>query len=98
MNDDRAKLTKHLIPTLPQLLHKYLVDAEKVANLLIIPQYFDLEIYTTSRQEKVCCLREIRLKYRKRKGKKVTKERNVEIRKLTLSDCKTSICQKCKKS
>lgn len=53
MNDDRAKLTEHLIPTLPQLLHKYIADPEKVANLLIIPQYFDLEIYTTSRQEKV---------------------------------------------
>lgn len=53
VNDDRAKLTKHLIPTLPLLLHKYLVDAEKVANLLVIPQYFELDIYTTSRQEKV---------------------------------------------
>ncbi|XP_042863250.1 cohesin subunit SA-2-like isoform X2 [Penaeus japonicus] len=52
VNDDRAKLTEHLIPTLPQLLHKYLADPEKVANLLLIPQYFDLEIYTTSRQEK----------------------------------------------
>ena len=31
---------------------QYNVDAEKVANLLQIPLYFDLEIYTTSRQEK----------------------------------------------
>ncbi|XP_068205797.1 cohesin subunit SA-2 isoform X2 [Palaemon carinicauda] len=52
VNDDRAKLTEHLIPTLPQLLHKYIADPEKVSNLLIIPQYFDLEVYTTSRQEK----------------------------------------------
>ena len=29
------------------------MDGEKVANLLQIPQYFDLDIYTTSRQEKV---------------------------------------------
>ena len=29
------------------------MDAEKVANLLLIPQYFDLDIYTASRQEKV---------------------------------------------
>ena len=29
------------------------MDAEKVANLLQIPQYFDLDIYTASRQEKV---------------------------------------------
>ena len=36
----------------PQLLHKYLPDPEKMANLLVIPQYFDMEIYTTSRQEK----------------------------------------------
>ena len=35
-----------------QLLHKYLPDPEKMANLLVIPQYFDMEIYTTSRQEK----------------------------------------------
>ena len=28
------------------------VDADKLSNLLVIPQYFDLEIYTTSRQEK----------------------------------------------
>ena len=70
VNDDRGKLTKHLIPTLPQLLHKYLVDAEKVANLLIIPQYFDLEIYTTSRQEKVCSSRgDARKRYRKGKEK-----------------------------
>ena len=32
---------------------KYIADPEKVANLLFIPQYFELEIYTTSRQEKV---------------------------------------------
>lgn len=32
---------------------QYLMDPEKVANLLLIPQYFDLDIYTASRQEKV---------------------------------------------
>jgi hypothetical protein len=32
--------------------HKYLPDPEKMVKLLIIPQYFDLEIYTTGRQEK----------------------------------------------
>ena len=50
--DDKIALTSHFITTLPRLLHKYLVDHDKMANLLIIPQYFDLEIYTTSRQEK----------------------------------------------
>ena len=32
---------------------QYLMDPEKVANLLQIPQFFDLDIYTSSRQEKV---------------------------------------------
>ncbi|XP_043227406.1 cohesin subunit SA-2-like isoform X2 [Amphibalanus amphitrite] len=52
VSDDRAKLTEHFITTLPTLLAKYIADPEKVANLMTIPQYFELEIYTTSRQEK----------------------------------------------
>lgn len=52
VSEDKAKLTEHFIQTLPQLLLKYLMDPEKVANLLLIPQYFDLEIYTSGRQEK----------------------------------------------
>ncbi|XP_064615065.1 cohesin subunit SA-2-like [Liolophura sinensis] len=52
VSEEKTKLTEHFIVTLPQLLAKYLMDAEKVTNLLQIPQYFDLEIYTTSRQEK----------------------------------------------
>ena len=52
IQDDKTALTSHFISTLPQLLHKYMPDYEKMANLLQIPQYFDLEIYTTSRQEK----------------------------------------------
>ncbi|XP_025079886.1 cohesin subunit SA-1-like isoform X2 [Pomacea canaliculata] len=50
--EDKTKLTEHFIVTLPQLLLKYLMDPEKVANLLQIPLYFDLDIYTSSRQEK----------------------------------------------
>ncbi|RUS69912.1 hypothetical protein EGW08_022327, partial [Elysia chlorotica] len=50
--EDRQKLTEHFIQALPQLLLKYLMDAEKVANLLQIPLYFDLDIYTSGRQEK----------------------------------------------
>ncbi|XP_046568890.1 LOW QUALITY PROTEIN: cohesin subunit SA-2-like [Haliotis rubra] len=50
--EDKTKLTEHFIVTLPQLLLKYLMDPEKVANLLLIPLYFDLDIYTSSRQEK----------------------------------------------
>ncbi|KAK7091059.1 hypothetical protein V1264_010775 [Littorina saxatilis] len=52
VTEDKAKLTEHFIVTLPQLLLKYLMDPEKVANLLQIPQFFDLDIYTASRQEK----------------------------------------------
>lgn len=33
---------------------QYQADAEKVANLLQIPQYFDLEVYSSGRMEKVC--------------------------------------------
>ena len=50
--DDKQALTAHFIQTLPPLLKKYLPDHEKIANLMVIPQHFDLEIYTTSRQEK----------------------------------------------
>ncbi|XP_029473133.1 cohesin subunit SA-1 isoform X1 [Rhinatrema bivittatum] len=50
--DDKNKLTEHFIIALPMLLSKYSADAEKVANLLQIPQYFDLEIYSTGRMEK----------------------------------------------
>merc|ERR1719507_2949242 len=50
--DDKQTLTAHFIQTLPHMLRKYAPDPEKVANLLTVPQYFDLEIYTTSRQEK----------------------------------------------
>lgn len=51
VSDDRQKLTVHFIQTLPQLLEKFSADPEKLANLVAIPQYFDLEVYTTSRQE-----------------------------------------------
>ena len=42
---DKEKLTEHFIQTLPLLLSKYKFDPEKLANLLTIPQYFDLLIY-----------------------------------------------------
>lgn len=50
-SEDKQKLTEHFIQTLPALLDKYIADPEKLTNLLAIPQYFDLDIYTTSRQE-----------------------------------------------
>lgn len=36
---------------MPPLLDKYSADPEKLANLLSIPQYFDLDLYTSGRQE-----------------------------------------------
>lgn len=51
VQDDKQKLTEHFIQMLPLLLDKYRADPEKLANLLAIPQYFDLDIYTKSRQE-----------------------------------------------
>lgn len=53
VQDDKQKLTEHFILTLPYLLEKYSAEAEKLTNLLAIPQYFDLEMYTTLRQEAV---------------------------------------------
>ncbi|XP_048369702.1 cohesin subunit SA-2 [Sphaerodactylus townsendi] len=50
--DDRTRITELFAMALPQLLAKYSIDAEKVTNLLQLPQYFDLEIYTTGRLEK----------------------------------------------
>lgn len=47
---------------------QYAVDAEKVTNLLQLPQFFDLEIYTTGRLEKVriefCFILTVRLVFR----------------------------------
>lgn len=51
VSDDRARMTAHFIVTLPALLDKFGADPEKLANLVAIPQYFDLELYTTQRQE-----------------------------------------------
>lgn len=53
VQDDKQKMTEHFIQVLPVLLERYGADAEKLTNLLAIPQYFDLEVYTMSRQEAV---------------------------------------------
>lgn len=44
-------MTEHFISTLPPLLDKYAADSEKLANLLTIPQFFELDLYTSGRQE-----------------------------------------------
>lgn len=51
VQDDRQRMTEHFIQVLPVLLEKYGADAEKLTNLLAIPQHFELEVYTMSRQE-----------------------------------------------
>ncbi|XP_043933207.1 cohesin subunit SA-3 [Protopterus annectens] len=50
--DDKSRLTNHLILVLPQLLAKYSADAEKVTSLLQALHYFDLDVYCTGRLEK----------------------------------------------
>ncbi|NXN32561.1 STAG2 protein, partial [Nycticryphes semicollaris] len=50
--EDCTKITEHFIMVLPQLLAKYSADAQKVANLLQIPQYYDLDVYSTGHLEK----------------------------------------------
>ncbi|XP_019384955.1 PREDICTED: cohesin subunit SA-2-like isoform X2 [Crocodylus porosus] len=49
--EDCTKITEHFIVVLPQLLAKYSADAEKVVNLLPVPQYYDLEAYSTGHLE-----------------------------------------------
>lgn len=56
MKEDKERLTDHFMQALPPLLEKYGVDSDKLTNLLCIPQYFDLERYTSSRQEGVCTI------------------------------------------
>lgn len=53
VQEDKQKMTEHFIQTLPILLQRYGADAEKLVNLMAIPQYFDLVVYTNSRQEAV---------------------------------------------
>ncbi|XP_061854326.1 cohesin subunit SA-2-like isoform X2 [Colius striatus] len=49
--EDCTKITEHFIVVLPQLLAKYSTDAQKVASLLQIPQYYDLDVYSTGHLE-----------------------------------------------
>lgn len=43
----------HLYADKPIFHSQYQTDAEKVANLLQIPQFFDLDVYSAGRMEKV---------------------------------------------
>lgn len=46
IQDDRQQISEHFIVTLQKLLDKYKTDKEKVANLMQIPQYFELNLLT----------------------------------------------------
>ncbi|NXX90301.1 STAG2 protein, partial [Centropus bengalensis] len=50
--EDCTRITEHFIVSLPELLAKYSRDAQKVATLLQIPQYYELDVYRTGRLEK----------------------------------------------
>ncbi|NXH13332.1 STAG2 protein, partial [Bucco capensis] len=50
--EDCTKITEHFIVVLPQLLAKYSTDAQKVASLLQIPQYYDLDVCSMGHLEK----------------------------------------------
>ncbi|VDD92871.1 unnamed protein product [Enterobius vermicularis] len=52
MNEDKIRLTEVLIPQLPLLLHRFIADRDKVANLVSIARYFQLDIYQAGRLEK----------------------------------------------
>ncbi|OWA50528.1 Cohesin subunit SA-1 [Hypsibius exemplaris] len=51
VQDDRARLTTHFITTLPPVLTKFKQDVNKTGLLISVPQYFDVDIYTTNHKE-----------------------------------------------
>lgn len=46
LQEDKIKITEHFISVLPQLLNLYKTDPEKIVNLMTIPQYFELSLFT----------------------------------------------------
>ena len=46
IQDDRFRISEHFIQTLPALLDKYKTDPEKIANLIVVPQFFELSYFT----------------------------------------------------
>ncbi|KAM8972529.1 cohesin subunit SA-3 [Pelodytes ibericus] len=51
-SEDKSKLTRHMIVTLPHLLAKFSADAEKMTSLLSVTGFLELEVYYTERLEK----------------------------------------------
>ncbi|KAF8565992.1 hypothetical protein P879_06467 [Paragonimus westermani] len=50
--EERARMTEAMITALPALLTKYGETPERAANLLTIPRFMDIELYTTGRHER----------------------------------------------
>ncbi|XP_074605463.1 stromal antigen isoform X2 [Brevipalpus obovatus] len=55
--DDKNKISEHFIMTLPLLLDKYKTDPEKIANLMTIPQYFELSYFSQNTDQLETLLR-----------------------------------------
>ncbi|XP_073510897.1 cohesin subunit SA-3 [Phyllobates terribilis] len=51
-SEDRLRLSRHMIVTLPPLLAKFSADEDKMRALLKVVEYLELEIYSTERLEK----------------------------------------------
>jgi cohesin complex subunit SA-1/2 len=51
VQDDKNRISEHFILTLPSLLDKYKTDADKIANLLTIPQFFELSYFTNQNEQ-----------------------------------------------
>ncbi|XP_072005974.1 cohesin subunit SA-3 isoform X2 [Engystomops pustulosus] len=51
-SEDKLRLSRHMILTLPPLLAKFSADADKMSALLKVVGYLELEIYSTERLEK----------------------------------------------
>jgi len=52
MATDKELVTSHFMVMLPHVINKYLLDEGKMIKLLTIPQFMNIEMYTTSRKER----------------------------------------------
>ncbi|GMR33490.1 hypothetical protein PMAYCL1PPCAC_03685, partial [Pristionchus mayeri] len=52
VKEEKKRLSLVFIPTIAPLLHKFMADREKVANLMTIPTFFSLDAYTSGHGEK----------------------------------------------
>ncbi|VDP99219.1 unnamed protein product [Trichobilharzia regenti] len=52
LTEERHRMTEAMITALPALLSKYGESPERATNLLAIPTYMEMELYTTGRHER----------------------------------------------